>query len=163
MRKSWSGGVAVCISLPTMSAAPAHAEDQAVPPLVKQINSGNWLPQAEAESLVDDLFYQHAIQAYIATLPALNVIGMRDGSEAAFGAGYNVLPIWKERMDSRTWVPTPNADVIYSMSYLDLKETGPLVVAAPPNVIGMFTDFFQNTITDVGAIGPDRARGEVWS
>ncbi|MCJ7684118.1 MAG: hypothetical protein MUO68_07455, partial [Desulfobacteraceae bacterium] len=41
------------------------------------------------------------------------------------------------------------------MSYLDLKETGPLVVAAPPGVIGMFTDFFQRTITDVGAIGPD--------
>jgi len=25
-------------------------------------------------------------------LPALNVIGMRDGSEATFGKGYNVLP-----------------------------------------------------------------------
>lgn len=131
------------------SAAGNNEKVQAAPPLVQQINNGNWLPQAEAESLVDDLFYQQAIQAYITTLPALNVIGMRDGSEAAFGASYNVLPIWKERMDSRTWVPTPNADVIYSMSYLDLKETGPLVVAAPPNVIGMFTDFFQNTITDV--------------
>ena len=65
-------------------------------------------------------------------------------------------------MDSRAWVPTPNADVIYSMSYLDLKETGPLVVAAPPEVIGMFTDFFQRTITDVGAIGPDRARGGLY-
>ncbi|MGC4099019.1 MAG: DUF1254 domain-containing protein [Nitrospira sp.] len=95
-------------------------------------------------------------------LPALNTIGMRDGSEKTFGAGYNVLPIWKERMDSRCWVPTPNADVIYSMSYLDLKETGPLVVAAPANVIGMFTDFFQRTITDVGAIGPDRARGGLY-
>ena len=162
MRKSWSGSVAVCTILAAIIAAPARAEDQAAPPLVQQINNGNWLPQAEAESLVDDLFYQQAIQVYIATLPALNVIGMRDGSEAAFGAGYNVLPIWKERMDSRTWVPTPNADVIYSMSYLDLKETGPLVVAAPPNVIGMFTDFFQSTITDVGAIGPDRARGGLY-
>ena len=36
------------------------------------------------------------------------------------------------------------------MSYLDLKETGPLVVYAPPAVIGMFTDFFQRTLTDVG-------------
>lgn len=26
------------------------------------------------------------------------------------------------------------------MSYLDLKETGPLVVVAAPHVIGMFTD-----------------------
>jgi hypothetical protein len=93
---------------------------------------------------------------------ALNVIGMRDGSEAEFGAGYNVLPIWKDRMDSRAWVPTPNADVIYSMSYLDLKETGPLVVAAPPAVIGMFTDFFQRTLTDVGANGPDRGRGGLY-
>jgi hypothetical protein len=65
-------------------------------------------------------------------------------------------------MDSRTWVPTPNADVIYSMSYLDLKETGPLVVAAPRDIIGMFIDFFQRTITDVGLIGPDRARGGLY-
>jgi len=146
----------------------AHAQDNAsagqspMPPLVKQLNGGKWLPKDEAQKLRDELFYQRAVYAYMTMLPALNVIGMRDGSEALFGKGYNVLPIWKDRMDSRTWVPTPNADVIYSMSYLDLKKTGPLVVAAPPNVIGMFTDFFQRTITDVGAIGPDRARGGLY-
>ena len=132
-----------------------HAQNASAPPLVAQINNGNWLPQHEAETLRDELFYQRAVFAYQTMLPALNTIGMRDGSEAMFGKGYNILPIWKDRMDSRTWVPTPNADVIYSMSYLDLKDTGPLVVAAPPNVIGMFTDFFQRTITDVGLIGPD--------
>ncbi|MGA3212652.1 MAG: DUF1254 domain-containing protein [Terriglobales bacterium] len=95
------------------------------------------------------------------TLPVMNTIGMRDGSEAKFGKGDNVLPIWKDRMNAKTWVPTPNCDVSPSMSYLDLKETGPLVVYAPTNVIGMFTDFWQNTLTDVGAIGPDRARGGV--
>jgi hypothetical protein len=143
-------------------AAAAAAPAAAAPPLMAQINNGNWLDPQEAQELRDELFYQRAIHAYMTLLPALNVIGMRDGSEAAFGAGYNVLPIWKDRMDSRTWVPTPNADVIYSMNYLDLKETGPLVVAAPPNVIGMFTDFFQRTITDVGAIGPDRGRGGLY-
>jgi hypothetical protein len=141
---------------------PVRAQEPVMPPLTKQINNGNWLLQQEAEALRDELFYQRAVHAYMTMLPALNVIGMRDGSEAAFGKGYHVLPIWKDRMDSRTWVPTPNADVIYSMSYLDLKETGPLVVTAPPNVIGMFTDFFQRTITDVGAIGPDRARGGLY-
>jgi hypothetical protein len=140
----------------------ANAQQATMPPLMEQINHGNWLPQQEAEQLRDDLYYHNAIDAYIRTLPALNTIGMRDGSAANFGKGYNVLPIWKDRMDSRTWVPTPNADVVYSMSYLDLKETGPLVVAAPSNVIGMFTDFFQRTITDVGAIGPDRARGGLY-
>ncbi|WP_037217504.1 DUF1254 domain-containing protein [Rhizobium sp. IBUN] len=152
------------LGLVAASGLPATAQDATpkIPPLMEQINKGNWLPQQEAESLVDDFFYQNAVQAYVLSLPILNTIGMRDGSEAAFGGGYNVLPIWKERMDSRTWVPTPNADVIYSMSYLDLKKDGPLIVAAPPNVIGMFTDFYQHTLTDVGAIGPDRARGGLY-
>jgi len=146
-----------------MAGAQVQAQAQeTAPPLVRQMYNGNWPSVEEAQQLRDELFYQRAIHAYMTMLPALNVIGMRDGSEAAFGAGYNVLPIWKDRMDSRAWVPTPNADVIYSMSYLDLKETGPLVVAAPAGVIGMFTDFFQRTITDVGAIGPDRARGGLY-
>jgi hypothetical protein len=142
--------------------AKSETRSAAAPPLVKQLNNGNWLPQKEAEALRDELFYQRAVHAYMTMLPALNTIGMRDGSEATLGKGYNVLPIWKDRMDARTWVPTPNADVIYSMSYLDLKEAGPLVVAAPHDVIGMFTDFFQRTITDVGLIGPDRARGGLY-
>jgi len=152
---------AIMVTLAAITQVQAFATET-MPPLVKQINNGNWPSDREAQKLVDELFYQRAIHAYMTMQPALNVIGMRDGSEAAFGKGYNVLPVWKERMDSRCWVPTPNADVIYSMSYLDLKETGPLVVAAPANVIGMFTDFFQRTITDVGAIGPDRARGGLY-
>jgi hypothetical protein len=150
------------VVLITAPLSEVKAQQASMPPLMQQINNGNWLPQQEAEQLRDDLYYTNAIHAYMTMLPALNTIGMRDGSEVAFGRGYNVLPIWKERMDSRTWVPTPNADVVYSMSYLDLKESGPLVVAAPPNVIGMFTDFFQRTITDVGSIGPDRARGGLY-
>ena len=50
-------------------------------------------------------------------LRLLNTIGMRDGSAAAFGKGYNILPIWKERTDSRAWFPTPNGDVIYSLTF----------------------------------------------
>ena len=139
-------------------AAVAQAQES-MSPLVKQMFNGGWPDKASTEQSNKDRLYADAIHAYMLTLPALNTIGMRDGSEAKFGKGYNVIPIWKDRMNAKTWVPTPNCDVIYSMSYLDLKETGPLVVAAPPNVIGMFTDFFQRTITDVGAIGPDRARG----
>jgi hypothetical protein len=78
----------------------AQAQQPPAPPLVQQLNNGNWLPQAEAESLRDELYYQRAVFAYMTMLPALNTIGLRNGSEAAFGKGYNVLPIWKDRMDS---------------------------------------------------------------
>jgi len=131
-------------------------------PLIKQMYSGGWPGADELGAVHEQFLLQRAVQSYMMTLPALNVIGLRDGSEATFGAGYNVLPIWKDRMDARALVPTPNADVIYSMSYLDLKKTGPLVVYAPPKVIGMFTDFYQRTLTDVGAAGPDRARGGLY-
>ncbi|MAZ89587.1 MAG: hypothetical protein CL693_18290 [Cellvibrionaceae bacterium] len=134
----------------------------ATSPLMEKLYNGNFPSEKEAQKLVDELYYQRAIHAYMTMQPALNVIGMRDGSEAFFGEGYNVLPIWKDRMDSRAWVPTPNADVIYAMSYLDLKKTGPLVVAAPARVIGMFTDFFQRTLTDVGPAGPDRGQGGLY-
>ncbi|WP_206078553.1 hypothetical protein, partial [Poseidonocella sp. HB161398] len=80
----------------TAVSAPALAQDgdAVLPPLAAQINNGNWLAEDEAQSLLAELFYQRAVHAYMTMLPALNVIGMRDGSEAEFGAGYNVLPIW---------------------------------------------------------------------
>ena len=103
----WTAAAAMTVGSSALSQEPP------APPLVRQLNNGNWLPHQEAESLRDELYYQRAVFAYMTMLPALNTIGMRDGSEATFGKGYNVLPIWKDRMDSRTWVPTPNADVIY--------------------------------------------------
>jgi len=130
--------------------------------LVSQLYDGGWPDKKTVEQLNRERLYHRGIEAYMMTLPALNVIGIRDGSEATFGKGYNVLPIWKDRMNAKTLVPTPNCDVIYSMSYLDLKETGPLVVHAPPGVIGMFTDFYQRTLTDVGAAGPDRGQGGLY-
>jgi hypothetical protein len=130
--------------------------------LVRQLYDGKWPDRKTVEQWNKERLYQRAILAYMTTLPELNQIGIRDGSEAKFGKGYNVLPIWKDRMNAKTLVPTPNCDVIYSMSYLDLKETGPLVVYAPPNVIGMFNDFFQHTLTDVGAAGPDRGQGGLY-
>lgn len=152
--------IGICVISSLFMVPAVMAEETS--PLMKEINNGNWLPKYEADALVNELYYQRAIYAYQTMQPAMNVIGMRDGSEKKFGKGYNILPIWKDRMDSRCHVPTPNADVVYSMSYLDLKKTGPLVIAAPSHVIGMFTDFFQRTITDVGAIGPDRARGGLY-
>ena len=95
---------AICfLAATSIHASPSDAQQQpTAPPLVQQLNNGNWLPQQEAEALRDELYYQHAVHAYMTMLPALNVIGMRDGSEAVFGKGYNILPIWKERMDART-------------------------------------------------------------
>lgn len=153
--------VLLTIAASILVATTSFAQDISSP-MVKHLYDGNWPSEQEGQELRDELFYNYAIQAYMTMLPALNTIGLRDGSQATFGAGYNVVPVWKDRMDSRALLPTPNADIVYAMSYLNLAETGPLVVAVPPGIIGMFTDFFQRTLTDVGAVGPDRARGGLY-
>jgi hypothetical protein len=116
---------------------------------------------------MDELLFQRATQAYLWALPLINTLGMKNGSEKAFGAGYNVLPVWKKRLDARTLVTTPNSDVIYAMSYVDLGKDGPLVFEAPPNLQGILMDFWQQPIPvdggrfagDVGLPGPDAGKG----
>ncbi|PVZ85420.1 hypothetical protein C9426_19280 [Serratia sp. S1B] len=120
-----------------------------------------------ANTLRDELLFQRATQAYLWAMPLINTLGMKQGSEAQFGAGYNVMPIWKKRLDAKTLITTPNADVIYAISYLDLGKDGPLVFEAPPQLQGVLMDFWQRPIPvdggkyfgDVGFPGPDRGKG----
>jgi hypothetical protein len=120
-----------------------------------------------AKTLMDELEFQQATQAYLWAMPLINTLGMKFGSEEVFGAGYNILPVWKERLDPKTLVTTPNSDVIYAMSYVDMGETGPIVFEAPPNLQGILLDFWQRPIPvdggkffgDVGLPGPDGGKG----
>lgn len=117
--------------------------------------------------LKDELLFQRATQAYLWALPLINTLGMKEGSEKVFGGGYEVLPIWKKRLDAKTLVTTPNSDVIYAMSYVDLGKDGPIVFEAPPNLQGILLDFWQRPIPvdggafagDVGLPGPDGGKG----
>src|SRR5262245_28593174 len=109
-----------------------------------------------ARTLRDELLFQRATQTYLWALPLINTLGMKEGSEKTFGAGYNVLPIWKKRLDAKTLVTTPNSDVIYAMSYVDLGKDGPLVFEAPPNLQGILLDFWQCPIPVDGGKFLDR-------
>jgi len=86
---------------------------------------------------------------------------MKEGSERTFGKGYNVLPIFKERLNAKTLITTPNSDVIYALGYLDLKEDGPIVIEVPPGLQGILDDFWQRPIPSVGEIGGRKWSGDV--
>ena len=120
--------------------------------------------------LMDELLFPRASQIYLWALPVINTYGMKEGSEAKFGAGYNVLPVFKKRLNAKTLITTPNSDVIYALSYVDVGKDGPLVFEAPPGLQGMFLDVWQRPITgptlenktylgDIGLPGPDKGKG----
>jgi hypothetical protein len=120
-----------------------------------------------AETLREELTFQQATQAYLWALPLINTLGMKFGAEEVFGTGYNVMPVWKERLDTKTMVTTPNSDLIYAMGFVDMGETGPIVFEAPPRLQGILLDFWQRPIPmdggeyfgDVGLPGPDAGEG----
>jgi Protein of unknown function (DUF1254) len=74
-------------------------------------------------------------------------VGPEEGSEKQFGAGYNVLPVWKKRMNAKTLVTTPNSDVIYAMGYVAVGKDGPLVIEVLPRQQGILDDFWQRPLT----------------
>jgi hypothetical protein len=123
-----------------------------------------------AQRLTDELLFERGVQSYLWALPAVNMWAMKQGSEERFGAGYNILPVWKQRLNAKTLVTTPNSDVTYAMGYVDLGKDGPLVIELPPGQQGILDDFWQRPIPgptidghtfagDVGFAGPDRGEG----
>ena len=125
-------------------------------------------PNDEApRTLLEELLFQRAVQAYLWAMPLVNTLGMKTGSERTFGQGYDVLPVWKRRIDAKTRITTPNSDVLYAMGYVDLGRDGPLVLTAPPRMQGILLDVWQRPIPmdggafagDVGLAGPDAGRG----
>jgi hypothetical protein len=128
-------------------------------------------PTAETTDLLrKELLFQRASQIYLWALPVINTYGMKEGSEGKFGAGYNVLPVFKKRLNAKTLITTPNSDVIYALSYVDVGKDGPLVFEAPEGLQGMFLDVWQRAITgptldgktylgDIGLPGPDKGKG----
>jgi len=120
---------------------------------------GSFPTEEAARILNDEMLFQRASQAVLWSLPAMTLWSMKKGSEAEFGAGSNVFPIWKDRLTSDTIVSTPNSDVIYGMGYLDLKRDGPTVIEVPPKLQGILDDFWHRPLTDVGFVGPDKGEG----
>jgi hypothetical protein len=123
-----------------------------------------------ASALRDEKLYQRATQVYLWSLPAVNMQSMKEASERTFGAGYNVFPVWKQRLNAKTIVTTPNSDVIYAMTYLNVGRDGPMVIEIPPQQQGILDDFWQRPIAgptiagkfyagDVGLAGPDKGQG----
>jgi hypothetical protein len=49
----------------------------------------NGFPSEQTRAqLLDELYFQRAVQVYLGALPAVNMLAIRAGSEAKWGAGY---------------------------------------------------------------------------
>lgn len=118
---------------------------------------GGFPDQATTEKLYDNLDFQRAVQAYLLALPVVNQVGNRDAI-LQLGPANTTVPIWESMVDSRTIELTANNNTPYTWLWLDLRK-GPLVLEAPPNVLGLVNDIWYNWNGDIGIAGQDKGKG----
>lgn len=112
---------------------------------------------ASTAKLLDNLDFQRAVQAYLLGLPAVNQLANRKAM-LSMGTANLTVPIWEQKVDSRTVELTANDNTPYTWFWLDLRQ-GPLVLEVPPKVLGLVNDMWYRWSGDVGITGEDRGRG----
>jgi hypothetical protein len=114
--------------------------------------------KATIEKVYDNLDFQRGVQAVLRGMPAASLSAMRKGL-LTLGPENQTVVIFEDFMDSRSLFLTPNTTTVYSFVWLNTKETGPLVIEVPPDVLGLIDDFWFRYVTDIGVTGPDKGRG----
>ena len=113
--------------------------------------------KATVDILYDNLDFQRAVQSYLLALPAVNMMGLREGLTKLGPANFTI-PTFESMMDSRSLFLTANANTAYTWIWINLHE-GPLVAEVPPMILGMIDDFWFRYVTDIGIVGPDKGKG----
>src|SRR5271154_2648396 len=107
----------------------------------------------------DELDYQLACQAYLWALPLVSYAQWQLQHREVFGATNTDVVHYVSYAD-RLGLITANATTPYILSFIDLGETGPLVVELPPGpTAGGVSDFWQREIGVLGEMGPDPGKG----
>ncbi|MFF0279752.1 DUF1254 domain-containing protein [Rhodococcus aetherivorans] len=112
---------------------------------------------ATVRTLFDNLDFQRAVQAYLLALPALNMAAMRSAL-LEWGPVNSTAYVFEDLMHPRTVWLTANTSTSYTAIWIDLRD-GPLVIEAPPGVLGAIDDSWGRWVVDVGLTGPDKGRG----
>jgi len=131
-----------------------------LPGRLADVRMAGELPRREDVPLVfDELDYQMATQAYLWALPLVSYAQWQAQHREVFGAtDYDLVHYVSYR--DRLGLITANATTPYTLNFIDLSRTGPLVVDVPPGpTAGGLSDFWQREFGIIGEMGPDQGRG----
>ncbi|MCO5960899.1 DUF1254 domain-containing protein [Sinorhizobium meliloti] len=109
--------------------------------------------------LYDEMDFQRASQAYLWGIPAVGLNEWRKAHFNVFKAKNGEMLSYLDFAE-KLGILTPNYTTPYIATFIDLKESGPMVVVVPPGLIaGMVLDQWQRVMADLGVVGPDMGKG----
>jgi len=112
---------------------------------------------ATVQKVYDNLDFQRGVQAFLTSLPAASMYATREGYRT-FGPDNQTILIAESFLDSRTLYLVANSETIYLTFWANTKD-GPLVIEAPPDLLGFIDDFWCRYVIDIGRAGPDQGKG----
>jgi hypothetical protein len=116
-------------------------------------------PDEKTVKLVyDQLDFGRGVEAFMAGMPAASVYRVCEGIDQVGVKRNQGFAITENLMDARSLFLTPNTTTVYVIACLDLSK-GPMVLQAPPNVLGPVDDAYFRWVIDIGLTGPDQGKG----
>lgn len=125
------------------------------------LNFFDGAPTQETVQLVyDNLDRSRGVDAFLKGIQGASIKALIEGPKK-IGANlkFNDILIWSQLLDSKQIFLTANTSTLYVNPVLDLKEHGPMVVEAPPGLLGGFDNAWFEYIGDIGVFGPDKGKG----
>lgn len=125
------------------------------------LNFFDGTPSTETVQLVyDNLDRSRGIDAFLKGVQGASIRELIEGPKS-IGADvkFNDILIFEGLMDSKQTFLTGNTSTLYIIPTLDLKKNGPMVVEAPPGLLGGFNSAWFEYISDIGVFGPDKGKG----
>ncbi len=104
--------------------------------------------QATAQKVYDNLDLTRGITSFLDGIPISSLYAMNRGLREA-GVKPGEIGITETLLDARSLLLTPNTTTIYILAQIDLSD-GPVVLNAPPQMLGLVNDAFFRYVIDVG-------------
>lgn len=113
--------------------------------------------KATLTKVYDNLDLVRGTTAFLDGIPVASLAALITGLKSA-GIKSNDVGITENLIDARSLLLTANTTVVYVMAPLDLSD-GPIVINAPPAMLGFIDDAAFKYVTDIGIAGPDQGKG----
>lgn len=123
------------------------------------VMEGELPAQESIAEVFDELDLQQATQTYLWALPLVSYAQWQYEHENVFGAKSGDIVFYKSYED-KLGILTANATTPYLIAFINLADTGPIVVEMPAgHVAGGMGDFWQREIGVLGEMGADKGKG----
>lgn len=111
-----------------------------------------------SDKLYYELDYHRAVQAYLWSLP---IVGQARWRQSYFDL-YDIQPnqyVYAKEFNDRSQILTANESTPYLFGWINVKDKAAILEVPPGQIIGLWVDFWQRGLSDVGILGPNAGKG----